>query len=123
VLRDARPFPSLPGRLLFACLLLVAGSVLLAFSAADPATSAGSPLSAPCGIGTGDRGAIDDTSPLLTETSTEALSMPAESEGDEAGTAAFSPPVALRAPDTAATYAEVTPSRHIRHPGRGPPAA
>ena len=121
--RDARHFPTLPGRLLFACLLTVAVSLLLALSGADHATSAGSSLSAQSGGGTDESGAIGDTSALLAETSAEALSMPAESEGDDAGTAAFSPPAALRAPDTGATYAEVTPSRHIRHPGRGPPAA
>lgn len=121
--RDARPFPTLPGRLLFACLLLVAGSVLLALSGADHATSAGSSLSALCGVGTDESGTIGDTSALLAETSAEALSMPAESEGDDTGSAAFSPLPASRALDGRAIYTDVAPSRHIRHPGRGPPAA
>ena len=125
MLRDARPFPTLPGRLLFACLLLVAGSVLLALSGADHATSAGSSLPAPRGVGTDESGAIGDTSALLAKTSAEALSMPAESEGegDDTGTATFSPLPASRALDSRAIYTDVAPSRHIRHPGRGPPAA
>ena len=121
--RDARPFPTLPGRLLFACLLLVAGSLLPAFIGADHATSAGPSLSVQCGAGTDDPGAIGDTSALLTETSAEGLCMPAESEGDDAGTDALSPPSASRALDTRTTYTDVAPSRHIRHPGRGPPVA
>ena len=123
MLRDARPFPTLPGRLLFACLLLVAGSVLLALSGADHATSAGSSLSAPCDVGTDESGTIGDTSALLAETSAEALPMPAESEGDDTGTATFSPLPASRALDSRAIYTDVAPSRHIRHPGRGPPVA
>ena len=119
--RDARHFPTLPGRLLFACLLLVAGS--LALSGPDRAMSADSSLSAPCGVGTDDPCAVGDASALLAETSAEAVSMPAESEGDDTGTAAFSPLSASPALDTRATYTDVAPSRHIRHPRRGPPVA
>jgi hypothetical protein len=122
VLRDASSIMTAFACLVLACLLVIMGGAALASTGIfPPAGSSDTSLHRDAGISSPDE--LRYGSASQAEQATEGLSVPAESEGDDAGARAHSARAGSRAHDAAAGHSNSAPSRHIRHPGRGPPAA
>jgi hypothetical protein len=123
VLRDASSIMTAFARLVLACLLVIMGSAALASTGIFPPAGSSSDMLLHRDAGIHSRDELRYASASLAEQATEGLSVPAESEGDDAGARAHSARAGSRAHDAAAGHSNSAPSRHIRHPGRGPPAA
>lgn len=122
MLRDASSIMTAFACLVLACLLVIMGGAALASTGIfPPAGSSDTSLHRDAGISSPDE--LRYGSASQAEQATEGLSVPAESEGDDAGARAHSARAGSRAHDAAAGHSNSAPSRHIRHPGRGPPAA
>ena len=123
MLRDTLPFTSVFASVLLACLLVLVGSAPQ--DVTDTGERTGNPSSLPSHNGdlADPLGDVLETADALAEQSTESLPMPAESEGDEAAIAAASAPGSSQAPVVVDRPTDIVPSRDIRHPARGPPAA
>ena len=122
MLSDASSIMTAFARLVLACLLVIMGCAALASTGIfPPAGSSDTSLHRDAGIHSRDE--LRYASASLAEQATEGLSVPAESEGDDAGAHAHSARAGSRAHDATASHSNSAPSRHIRHPGRGPPVA
>ena len=123
MLRDTVPFTSVFASVLLACLLVIVGSASQGLT--DTGDRTGTPSSLPSHNDdlADPLGDVLETAATLAEKSTESLPMPAESEGDEAAIAAASAPGSPQTHAGVDRHTDVSPSRDIRHPGRGPPAA
>ncbi|KRA53385.1 hypothetical protein ASD77_01465 [Pseudoxanthomonas sp. Root65] len=108
---------------LLACLLVIVGSTPQDFNGTGERTGNASSLPSHNGDLADPVGDVLEAAATLAEQPTESLPMPAESEGDEAAIAAASAPGSSQAPVVVDRHTNVVPSRDIRHPARGPPAA
>ena len=123
MLRDTLPFTSVFASVLLACLLVIVGSAPQDFTGTGERTGTPSSLPSHNDDLADPLGDVLDTAAASAEQPAESLPMPAESEGDEAAVATTS---AQGSPQTHAgvdRHTDVSPSRDIRHPARGPPAA
>lgn len=123
MLRDTVPFTSVFASVLLACVLVIVGSASQGFTGTGERTGTPSSLPSHNDDLVDLLGDVLETAAALAEQSTESLPMPAESEGDEAAIAAALAPGSSQAHAVVDRHTDVAPSRDIRHPGRGPPAA